>query len=99
MLMSIIYKKLFRGFPVSRNEAARIIVNSNVCEGLSGEIRFIESVQLVVILSYPKRGDIQIAMKSPLGIILFILHSIHNIMVTSLLIFCSTAKSIYVNFI
>lgn len=61
-----------RGFPVSRNRAARITVYSNGCEGLSGEIKYLEYVQLVLTMSYPKRGDIQIAMKSPLGNILFL---------------------------
>ncbi|KAL5239580.1 hypothetical protein ACI65C_006990 [Semiaphis heraclei] len=56
-----------KGFPVSRNRAARIIVNSNGCEGLTGEIKFLEYVQLVVTMTYPKRGDIQITMRSPLG--------------------------------
>lgn len=60
-------KYLYRGFPVSRNSAARISVYSNGCRRLSGEVRFIEYVQLVVTMTYPKRGDIQIAMRSPLG--------------------------------
>lgn len=44
---------------------------SNGCEGLSGEIKYLEYVQLVLSMTYPKRGDIQIAMKSPLGNIFF----------------------------
>uniref|UniRef100_A0A2H8TZJ6 Neuroendocrine convertase 1 n=2 Tax=Melanaphis sacchari TaxID=742174 RepID=A0A2H8TZJ6_9HEMI len=56
-----------KGFSVTRNRAARITVYSNGCEGLSGEIKYIEYVQLVLTMSYTKRGDIQIAMKSPLG--------------------------------
>ncbi|KAE9538815.1 hypothetical protein AGLY_005397 [Aphis glycines] len=56
-----------KGYPVSRNRAARITVYSNGCEGLSGEIKYLEYVQLVLSMTYPKRGDIQIAMKSPLG--------------------------------
>jgi len=62
---------LFRGFPVSRKRAARITVHSNGCKGLAGEIEYLEYVQLVLTMSYPKRGDIQIAMKSPLGNIFF----------------------------
>lgn len=62
---------LLRGFPVSRNRATRITVHSNGCEGLTGEIKYLENVQLVLAMSYPKRGDIQIAMKSPLGNIFF----------------------------
>lgn len=58
---------LVRGFPVSRNRAARIIVYSNGCENLAGEVQYIEYVQLVLTMTYPKRGDIQIAMRSPLG--------------------------------
>lgn len=58
---------LLRGFPVSREKAARIIVRSNGCEKLPGEVQYIEYVQLVLTMSYPKRGDIQIAMRSPLG--------------------------------
>lgn len=60
----------FRNFPVSRNSGARIIVNSTGCENLSGEVKYIEAVQLVLSMTYPKRGDIQIAMRSPLGIVL-----------------------------
>lgn len=63
---------VFRNFPVSRNRAARITVLSNGCEGLAGEIKYMEHVQLVLTMSYPKRGDIQIAMKSPLGNTFFI---------------------------
>lgn len=62
------YNILHSGFPVSRNRAARIIVYSNGCEGLSGEIQFIEYVQLVLSMTYTRRGDLQIAIKSPLGI-------------------------------
>lgn len=58
---------MFRGFSVSRNKGARITVYSNGCEGLSGEIRYIEFVQLVVTMTYPKRGDIQVSMRSPSG--------------------------------
>lgn len=54
---------------MTRDRAARIIVKSDGCEGLTGEINYIESVQLVVTMTYPKRGDIQIAMRSPLGIL------------------------------
>eukprot|EP00102_Acyrthosiphon_pisum_P004013 XP_001947137.2 PREDICTED: neuroendocrine convertase 1 [Acyrthosiphon pisum] len=56
-----------RGYPVSRDRAARITVHSNGCEGMTGEIKYLEYVQLILTMSYPKRGDIQIAMKSPLG--------------------------------
>lgn len=60
----------FRNFPVSRNSAARIIVTSTGCENMSGEVKYMEAVQLVLSMTYPKRGDIQVAMRSPLGIVL-----------------------------
>ena len=62
---------MLRGFPVTRNRAARITVYSSGCEGSTGEIKYLENVQLVLTMSYSKRGDIQIAMKSPLGKIFF----------------------------
>lgn len=73
------FKYLFRGFPVTRNSAARITVYSDGCKGMSGEVRFMEYVQLVLTMTYPKRGDIQIAMQSPLGndailLLILILH-------------------------
>jgi len=56
-----------KDFPISRYKAARIIVEVDGCQGLSGEVNYIESIQLIVSMTYPKRGDIQIAMRSPLG--------------------------------
>ncbi|XP_050441941.1 neuroendocrine convertase 1-like [Adelges cooleyi] len=56
-----------RNLVVERSKAARIRVNSEGCSGLPGEINYLEEVQLVLSMVYPKRGDIQISMKSPQG--------------------------------
>lgn len=68
--MCVFFFIFYRNFPVSRNNGARITVNSTGCENMSGEVKYIEAVQLVLSMTYPKRGDIQIVMRSPLGIVL-----------------------------
>lgn len=65
MLFLLFY--CFSDIHVTRNEGARITIYTEGCKGLSGEIQYMENVQLVVSMSYPKRGDIQIAITSPKG--------------------------------
>lgn len=61
------FYNLYRDLDFSRYKAARIIVSVDGCSNMPGEINYLEQVQLVLSVSYPKRGDIQVAIRSPQG--------------------------------
>ncbi|XP_050520108.1 neuroendocrine convertase 1-like [Daktulosphaira vitifoliae] len=52
---------------LERYKSARIIVYVDGCRDMPGEINYLEQVQLVLTVTYPKRGDIQVAIRSPQG--------------------------------
>lgn len=52
---------------LTRNAAVKIEFGTEACKGQPFEINYLEHVQVVVSVSYPKRGDLQVAVRSAAG--------------------------------
>ena len=52
---------------LSSGHFAEVLIETNGCEGQDNEINFVEHVQLVLTLSYSKRGAISVTLVSPSG--------------------------------
>ena len=56
--------------PIVTGKEVTILMETSGCQGQKNHIKYLEHVQITVDLTYSKRGDLQIFVTSPQGIII-----------------------------